>query len=97
MTAPPSSSPPPSLSLAFLFFMFAFTIAVPLTMIVLVFLRPHLPMESWWARWLVLLPLFCGLLTGVRAGRAARAGLSLGRGLRYAFALARLRLPEPQG
>ena len=57
----PMASPETSSSLKFLFFMFAFTIAVPLTMLLLASLRPLLPMESAWARALVLLPLVNGI------------------------------------
>ncbi|MEE2644673.1 MAG: hypothetical protein VYD19_07040 [Myxococcota bacterium] len=85
------ASPETSSSLKFLFFMFAFTIAVPLTMLLLASLRPLLPMESAWARALVLLPLVNGIWAGRRSAAYAREDPALSRALAYAFGLRRRR------
>lgn len=77
-------------SLLFIYFMIGFVLGAVLSMVALTMLRPMLPLEALWVRWLVVSPLVIGGFLGGRVARiGARERASLSHALLRALGLRR--------
>jgi purine-cytosine permease-like protein len=82
----PQLSEPLGPSLIFIYFMIGFVLGGALTMVLLSFMRPLLPLEASWVKLLVLAPLVIGGILGARIARiGSRERLPLSASIRRAF------------
>ena len=59
-------------SLLFIYFMIGFVVGVVSCMILLMFIRPYLPVEALWVKALVIAPLFTGGFLGRRVAKLGK-------------------------